>query len=236
MTEALVLVGMSIREVDARDRLVAAAEAHGGTVAFLQAGDPSLSRELTRVADAGTRRIVLVGVSLGTLAPAVSWLRRIAGHWWRERAGHRPTLEVATALMRSEHDLDLVRDVTRPVTGDEAGLSSAAWEQVTGHRHQVLVCRGPRCAARESDRTAESLVLELMEHGLTDGDVLVTQTACLHPCNRAPVVCVQPDDVWYGAVDPDAVRRIVDEHLVRGRPVSTHRLPRASTRTEETAR
>ena len=81
----------------------------------------------------------------------------------------------------------------------------------------------PPVDIRESE---EALVLALMSHGLGDDDVLVTHTQCLLPCNQAPVLSVQPDDVWYGGVDPDAARTIVVEHLVQGSPVETHRLPR----------
>jgi (2Fe-2S) ferredoxin len=224
--EPVVLVGMSAREVQAREQLDDWAAQHGGTVAFLQLGDPSLSRALTRMADLGADRVILVGVSLGSLAPAVSWLRRIAAYWWRERAGHRPVVEVGTSLASDAGEVRALVGMTRPVTGDEPGLSSAAWEDVTGHRHQVLVCRGPRCTALGSDRTAEALIIELMQQGQGDDDVLITHTGCQFPCNQAPVVSVQPDDVWYGGVDPDAARRIAREHLVEGAPVETHRLPR----------
>lgn len=223
---SLVLVGMSVREGQARERLGTLAGSHGGTVAFLQLCDPSLATELDRLADEGAARVLLVGVSLGSSAPAMSWLRRIAGHWWRERAGHRPEVEVATSLLSDESELAALLTMTRPITGAEPGLTSVAWEDVPGHRHQVLVCRGPRCTALASDRTAEALVLALMSHGQGDDDVLVTHTSCQFPCNRAPVVSVQPDDVWYGHVDPDAAREIVAAHLVGGRPVETHRLPR----------
>ena len=225
MTEHVVLVGMSAREVSARDRLVSAAPAANTSVAFLQLGDPSLSRELSRLADAGARRIVLVGVCLGTLAPANSWLRRIAAHWWRERNDAGLVLEVATRLTDLS-DLEVVRGDSRAVTGTEPGLTSAAWEHVTGHRHQVLVCRGPRCTALGSDATAEALVLALMRHRLGDDDVLLTHTGCQFPCNQAPVVSIQPDDVWYGGVDPTAADRIVAEHLVEGTVVESLRLPR----------
>ncbi|WP_067431599.1 (2Fe-2S) ferredoxin domain-containing protein [Nocardioides jensenii] len=224
----LVLVGMSVREVDARQRLAAVVARHEGTVAFLQMGDPSLHRELTRLADAGVEHITLVGVSLGTLAPATSWLRRIASHWWREHPGEPPVVAVATAMMRNDLDLDLVLDVTRPISGTEAPLSSAAWEAVPGHRHQVFVCRGPRCTALGSDKTAEAFALELMRLEQSDDDVLITQTGCQFPCNRAPVVSVQPDDVWYGGVAPDVARTIAHDHLVNHRPVEAHRLPRRS--------
>lgn len=222
----LVLVGMSVTDVDRRESLLAEARSRQASVAFLQMGDPSLSLELTRLADLGATDITLVGVNLGPLAPAHSWLRRIAGHWWRERAGARPVLNVATRLVTSLDDLDDVLADRKTITGSEPGLTSAAWEDVTSHRRQVLVCRGPRCTAQGGEDAMRALVLGMMEAGLGDNDVLVTHTGCQFPCNQAPVVSVQPDDVWYGDVDPAAARAIVHEHLVAGDPVERHRLPR----------
>jgi (2Fe-2S) ferredoxin len=224
--DPVVLVGMSVREVQARDLLLGLGREHGASVAFLQLGEPSLSTELTRLADEGADRIVVVGVSLGSLAPAVSWLRRIAGHWWRERPGRRPVVDAGTALVKEPGEVRAALGMLRPVTGAEAGLESAAWEDVPGHRHQVLICRGPRCTALGSDRSAEALILELMRLGQGDDDVLVTHTGCQFPCNHAPVLSIQPDDVWYSRVDPDTARTIASEHLVEGRVVEPHRLPR----------
>ncbi len=225
---ALVLVGMSVTDVDRRDELLATARGRDATVAFLQMGDPSLSLELTRLADLAVADITLVGVNLGPLAPAHSWLRRIAGHWWRERAGARPVLNVATRLVTSpcSADLDATLADVKPTCGAEPGLTSAAWEDVTGHRRQVLVCRGPRCTAQGGEEAMRALVLGLLEAGLGDHDVLVTHTGCQFPCNQAPVVSVQPDDVWYGDVDPAAASEIVTRHLVTGIPLESHRLPR----------
>ncbi|MFE7639935.1 ferredoxin [Kitasatospora sp. NPDC057518] len=223
---AVVLVGMSAEEAVRRDELLRAAASHRASIAFLQLADPSLSAELTRLADAGTETVVLVGVRLTASGPGQSWLRRIAAHWWRERAGHRPELLVATRLADSPEAVAEVAEVTKAVTGAEPGLTSAAWEDVPGHRHQVMVCRGPRCAAKGVEEGLRALVQGLTEQGLGDDDVLVTQTGCQFPCNQAPVVSVQPDDVWYGNVDPAAAALIVTEHLAGGRPLESHRLPR----------
>ncbi|MET3963480.1 (2Fe-2S) ferredoxin [Marmoricola sp. OAE513] len=223
---ALVLVGMSVSDVDRRDLLAAAAQERGGTLAFLQLGDPSLSAELTRLADAGATAITLVGVHTGILAPAHSWLRRIAAYWWRERAGVRPTVLVATRLTTTLGGIDEVLTATKPISGDEPGLTSSAWEDVTGHRHQVMVCRGPRCTAKGSDETVRAMVLALMEHNLGDDDVLLVHTGCQFPCNQAPVVSVQPDDVWYGSVDPATATAIVAEHLAGGHVLESNRLTR----------
>lgn len=223
---ALVLVGMSVSDADRRRELLASAHGRGATVAFLQMGDPSLSLELTRLADEGAPAITLVGVNLGPFSPAHSWLRRIAAHWWRERAGARPVLHVATRLVTSLPDLDAALASVKPISGSEPGLTSAAWESVSGHRRQVLICRGPRCTAVGAEVTVRALILATMEAGLGDDDVLITHTGCQFPCNQAPVVSVQPDDVWYGDVDPDTARAIVGSHLVEGAPVESHRLPR----------
>ena len=230
MTARLVLVGMSVREPQARDRLLALAAAHGGSVAFLQLGDPSLSRELTRLADLGVREIVLVGVGFGAAAPGNSWLRRIASHWWRDRGGDQPEVAVASGLLDTEDELPELLRRPRALTGTEAPLTSAAWEDVPGHRHQVFVCRGPRCTARGGDATAEAVGRALTRAGLGDDDVLLTQTGCQFPCNHAPVVSVQPDDVWYGEVGVEVADEIVVRHLVAGEPVEAHRLPRRTAR------
>jgi (2Fe-2S) ferredoxin len=239
---ALLLVGMSVREVDAGDRLRGlAAGLPDADVAFLQLGDPALGRVLTRLADQGAARVELVGVALGPLAPGASWLRRVAAHWWRTRAGHRPEVTVATRLLDRLEAAALadVRREARPLTGAEPGLESPAWEAVGRHRRQLLLCRGPRCTALGSDATAEAVVLALAESGCTDDDVLVTHTGCLLPCNQAPVVVLHPEDAWWGAVTPDVGRRLVREHLLgvepgeedgAGGPLAGHRLQRVTGR------
>jgi (2Fe-2S) ferredoxin len=226
MSEYVVLVGMSVSDVDRRELLLEAAEKRGASVAFLQMGDPSLSAELTRLADVGATTITLLGVNTGPLGPGHSWLRRIAAHWWRERAGLKPTLAVASELATGLDTLDVLLAEVRPITGEEPGLASAAWEHVTGHRHQVMVCRGPRCTAKGADDNLRAIILAMMQHRLGDDDVLLVHTGCQFPCNQAPVISVQPDDVWYGEVDPATAERIVTEHFVGGEPVADHRLPR----------
>ncbi len=207
MSRAVVLVPLGVDAERHADELRAIAAATGASVAFLQAGTPSLADELDRLAGTGTQRIELVGLGLG--APtARSWLRRVAGHWQREN----DAVELVVA--------------GRAVTGDEAPLTSPAWEDVPGHARQVLVCRGPRCSARGSAATAAALDAALRRRGLGDDDVLVTQTGCLFPCNQGPVLVVHPDDIWYGDVRPGVVPDLVGEHLVRGRPLAERRLHR----------
>lgn len=209
---AVVLVGMSLTDAGERDLLQRRAEAEGATLAFLQHGQPSLVRELDRLAASGVEHVTLRAVTLGARSPGRSWLRRVAAHWVRAGAD-RPVVVIDD----------------RQVTGREAPLSSSGWEDVPGHRHQVLVCRGPRCSAQGADEVAGALDAAMGAAGLGDDDVLVTQTGCLFPCNNAPVVVVHPDDVWYGRLDQEAVAQVVDRHLMGGAVVETHRLPRTNS-------
>ena len=65
----------------------------------------------------------------------------------------------------------------------------------------------------------------LRESGLdSPGDerVMLVRTACQHPCNLAPLVSVQPDNVWYGELNETRVREIVQSHFVEGNVCEAH--------------
>lgn len=255
---AIVVVGMSIDDANRKPEIQCAADDIGASVAFLQCADSALTDVLTSLADRGTRHITLVGVRLGSSGPGVSWLRRIAADWWGERgaAGARneclnpgcadpawpdtcvappPRIEVATRLAAALPQIALVARHVSTITGPGAGLVSADWADVPTYRRRVLLCRGPRCSARGAADIAAALNGELRARGLGDDDVLVTITGCQFPCNNAPVVSIEPDDVWYGAVDGPTVRRIVARHLVAGVPLDDHRISRRSDREPEVA-
>lgn len=225
---ARVLVAMSIREANARRELEEAATAVEAELAFLQVGEPALATVLTRLADAGAARIELVGVAFGRLAPGNSWVRRIAGHWWRERGNDAPEIVVATKLVGpdvgSPGVVDAALEVARPISGTEAPVTSPAWEAVPEYRQHLLVCRGPRCSIRGAEETWSALAAGLSDRGLRDNGVLMTATGCMIPCNHAPVVAVQPDDVWYAGVDASRVDELIDRHLVAGEPVDENRI------------
>ncbi|WP_182378712.1 (2Fe-2S) ferredoxin domain-containing protein [Nocardioides sp. WS12] len=203
----LVLVAMAV-DAAARDReLAELAEAVGATHAYLQGASPSLAAELDRLHAAGERRIRVTRVPVGGTAPARSWLTRVVAFW-----------------LTTHPDADV--EIQGRDAQSQDTLTSPGWEAVPGHRHHVLVCRGPRCAARGSADTSAAIDAELRARGLGDDDVLVTQTGCMFPCNQAPVVVVQPDDRWFGRVHPDDVPALTD--AFSDGTASPFELPRAS--------
>ena len=90
---------------------------------------------------------------------------------------------------------------------------------ITGVGSDVSECRRITCTNPETlTNPAWQALRELHDAldaaDLLDTHVLVTRSACLYPCNRAPVMCVQPDMKWVGPVTSDTIDDVM--RLVRG--------------------
>lgn len=58
-----------------------------------------------------------------------------------------------------------------------------------------------------------------------DLDVRICYSGCLGPCEFGPVVAIEPDDVFYGTVDPEMADVIVEQHLMNDTVVSEVQIP-----------
>ena len=85
----------------------------------------------------------------------------------------------------------------------------------TGYRKQVLVCGGTGCQSSSSMKVLEALKEELAAQGIAD-EVLVVRTGCFGLCSLGPIVIVYPEGAFYSQATPEGIKRIVDEHLVKG--------------------
>ncbi|MBZ0216491.1 MAG: (2Fe-2S) ferredoxin domain-containing protein [Fimbriimonadaceae bacterium] len=96
----------------------------------------------------------------------------------------------------------------------------------------VLLCGQSRpedhpkgsCAARGAGAVADKFRAEFESRELW-GRFKFSTTSCLGACEQGPVVIVYPDAVMYQKIGENDVARIIDEHLLGGKPVDDLKAP-----------
>jgi NADH:ubiquinone oxidoreductase subunit F (NADH-binding)/(2Fe-2S) ferredoxin/Pyruvate/2-oxoacid:ferredoxin oxidoreductase delta subunit len=89
---------------------------------------------------------------------------------------------------------------------------------VKQYRSHLLVCAGTGCVSCGSFKIKEALEQEVKKRNLQD-EIQVVATGCNGFCERGPIVLVQPDGIFYQLLKVEDVPHLVEEHLVKGRPV-----------------
>ncbi|MBA3320608.1 MAG: (2Fe-2S) ferredoxin domain-containing protein [Pyrinomonadaceae bacterium] len=82
----------------------------------------------------------------------------------------------------------------------------------------IFVCVYKGCRRQGAQETLKELKHTLKVRGrIAHGSVQITKVKCLGQCGRGPVVVVYPAGVWYGGVNTEGARTIVEKQIERGR-------------------
>ena len=91
-------------------------------------------------------------------------------------------------------------------------------------KRKIVLCSGTACTDPGGKRLEPELRRILAERGIED-TVEIEEAVSYGLCKDCPLIIVEPEGVFYGKIDAARMERVVDEHIIGGKPVDDYRIP-----------